>query len=185
MATSFSASAYVAALQTLMNRQGVAITIRGFAPGDVVDKLKDGPFGELMIESLATSPSGALRELDGTLSAGLLVVRRLDVDEAEAAAFELALDVATALVDEVELDEQPVMAGGPILVSDIEPMELDGSLEHRVVAYLIRYEQQIRVQRLNRIPEPARPNGIRIARAPSVGPEHIDEYRRIVPPEEL
>lgn len=184
MPTSFSAAAYVAALQKLMDQQGVEVTVQGFTPGKLPEKLKNGPIAELVIDAFPCGPSGVLRELDGTLEAGLLVVRRLDAAEAEALAFELALDVATALVDEVEPDGTPVMAAGPIIVRDIEPTDLDGALEYRAVAFLVRYEQQIRIRRTNQPSVPTVPNKIFVGRYPDVGEAHVDDYRQIVPPPE-
>lgn len=187
MATTFSADEYIEALQTLLDRQGTVITVKGFAPERAWEKLADGPVAELMIEQCQTSPTGALRELDVVMSAGLLVLRKLDEGEAEAKAFELALDVATSLVDEVDPDDpdaEPVFAGAPIAVTGIEPEALEGALQHRVVAFLVSFEHAFRVVRTNAIAEPAQPTGLLLGRAPNIGEGHEGDYRQILPVEE-
>ena len=182
MATNFSSEAYVAALQTLLDRHEVGVVVSGFRAGRDYDKI-DEPIAELMIDSLPVTATGGLRELDGILSGALLVMRRLNDDEAEAHAFELALDVATALVDEVALDElgepvaPPVMAAGPIRVTGIEPEQPDGALRSRTVGYLVTFEQAWRIRRTNQPAEPAPLTHLRVGRSPA----DVDDYVELVP----
>jgi hypothetical protein len=132
---------------------------------------------------LQTSLTGALRELDVVLTAGLLVMVRLDEDEAEEKALELALDVATALIDELpEEAPVPLMAAGPIIVSSIEPEYPDGALMHRVAGYLITFSQQWRVVRVNSvIDDPPQISNFHVGLVPNVGLDHVGGYRQLVP----
>lgn len=195
MPTSFSGAAYVAAIQTLMDRQGVDVKVSGWTPGNIRDKFRAGagntyrPIAELMIEDCQLSATGGLRELDGELSAGLIVIQRLRDADSELDAFELALDVATALVDEIDLLEDPeavpVFPGAPIQVTGVEPFALEGALEERAAAFLVRFEHSVRVRRMNQPSDPAQPVGLYAGRAPNVGADHIDDYVELVaPPEE-
>lgn len=181
MGTNFSAAAYREGLQELLDRQEVKVTVKAFEPERSWEKLKDGPVAELVIEQALASQTGELRTLDIALSAGLLVLCKLNEDAAEESVFELALDVATSLVDEVEPGGTPVFKGGPINVTGIEPETLDGALQNRVVGFLVSFEHMFRVRRSNEIEEPAQPTGLYLGRAPNVGEGHEGDYRNVLP----
>lgn len=182
MATTFSAALYRVGLQELLDRHDVPVTVKAFEPEHAWEKLQ-GAVAELVIEQAATSQTGDLRELDVVLNAGLLVLRKLNEHEAEENAFELALEVAVHLVDEVDPDGVPVFAGGPILVTSIEPEALEGALQHRVVAYLVRFEHAFRVRSANEDAEPEPPSAAYLGRAPNVGTGHEGDYKQIFPKE--
>jgi hypothetical protein len=187
MATTFNPAAYRTGLQTLLDRQGVAVTVKAFEPERSWEKLAGGPVAELVIEQCLMSQTGALRELDVVMSAGLLVILKLNDDQAEENAFALALDVATGLVDEVDADDPeavPVFAGAPIDVTNVEPEALEGALQNRCAAFLVSFEHAFRVRRTNEIAEPAQPTGLLVGRAPNIGEGHEGDYRQIVPVEE-
>lgn len=184
MGISFDPDEYRAALQTLLERQGVAITVKAFNPERAWEKLQDGPIAELMIEDAQFSQTGAPRELDVALSAGLLVLYKLNEDEAEEKAFVLALEVSTSLIDEQPDGEPPVFEGGPIIARGVEPESPDGALANRVVAWLVRFDHAFRVRRLNTITEPAQPTGLYLGRKPNVGEGHEGDYKKIWPRED-
>jgi len=175
VATNFTARDYVEGLQTLLDRHSVGVTVEGFSQRRDFAKFTT-PIAEFQIDSLQTSANGALRQLDAVLTAGLLVMVRLDDDQAEEAVLELALDVATALVDELEPGDEPVMPAGPIMVTGIEPEQPDGALLHRVAAYLVTFEQQWRIVRTNAIEEPASLERLYVGRVPDVGTGHEGDY---------
>ena len=186
MATNFVARDYVNALQALLNRHEIPIKVEGFTQKRDFAKFGELAVAELQIESLQTSPTGELRELDAVLTAGLLVMVRLDDDEAEEAALELALDVATALIDELpEEVPLPLMAAGPIQVSSIEPEYPDGALQYRVAGYLITFEQQWRIVRSNNvIYDPPQISTLFLGKDPDVGIAHEADYVQLVPEQE-
>jgi hypothetical protein len=186
MPTSFDVETYKTGLQTLLDRQSVAAKVVGLVQEREYDKLRDGPVVEFSVESFRTSSTGAFRQLDGTLTGNLLVMVRLADSAAEASAFELALDVATALVDEIDPedeDAEPVFAAGPISVVSIEPAQPDGALQHRVASYLITYEQDLRIRRTNVIAESQTIDTLFVGRAPDIGIGHEDDYTQL-PPED-
>lgn len=197
MATNFASAAYVTALQTLLDRHAVPVKVRGFRPGRDYEKFADDDgspidaIAELVIDGFASSSPGVFRSLDGTLSAGLLVLRKLNDDEAEEVALELAFDVATALVDEIgfdsegEPDGEPVMAAGPILVTGVEPEQPDGAMRNRVCGWLVSFQQAWRITRTNQPSEPAPLTTLYLGREPNVGEDHVDDYRQVVPEPEL
>lgn len=183
MATNFVARDYTVALQALLDRHEIGVKVEGFAQKRDFTKFGETPIAEFQIDSLQTSPTGALRELDVELSAGLLVMVRLDEDEAEEKALELALDVATALIDELpEETAVPLMAAGPIMVTSIEPEYPEGALQYRVVGYLITFSQQWRIVRTNNVIfDPPEISVLHVGLVPKVGLAHEGDYRQIVP----
>lgn len=178
MATNFSSSGYIAALQTLLNRHGVGVTVRGFRPGRQYDDL-DTPVAELMIDDSPAFPTGQTRAIDVVLNGALLVMRRLNEDEAEERALELAIDVMTALIDEASDDSPPVLGAGPIIVKGIAPEQPDGVLRNRVCGWLVSFEQQWRFTRTNQPTEPEPLTDLWAAMGPDLGPGAT--YTRLVP----
>lgn len=180
MATNFASAAYVAALQALLDRHEVPVVVHGFRAGRDYEKI-DTPIAELMVEDFECTPCAVLRSIEGVLRAGLLVMRRLDDDDAEEVALQLAFDVATALVDEVEPDGVPVMTAGPIRVLRVEPEQPDGVLRNRVCGFLVSFEQDWRITRTNQPTEPEPLVTLYVGHEPNVGPEHVGGYSVRVP----
>lgn len=173
MATNFASAAYLVDLQELLDRHNVGVTVRGFRPGRDYNDL-DTAVAELVIDDIPCGANGAQRSLDGVLNAGLLIMRRLDADEAEEAALELAVDVATALIDECEDEDgeplTPVMGAGPIIVTNIAPEQPDAVLRNVVCGWLVSFQQQWRFTRTNQRPAPAAPVSLLAALGPDFGP---------------
>jgi hypothetical protein len=199
--TNFDAQAYMAGLQTLLDRRSVAVTVTGFSYDEDFGRFAQGPIAELVIEGFETSSMGVPRQLAGTLRAGLLVSKRLTTPNAESEVFELALSVATALWDELAEDSEddsisgdvpPVHAAGPINVTGIEPAQLDGTgrnanaLANRLISYLVTFEQQWAIVRQVQPSDPAQPTTLLSARSPLTGDEEGDagDYRQLVPMED-
>lgn len=181
MNTTFVAREYVQALQALMDRQEVDITVKGFEPNRDLSTLGARPAAILQIDSFDVVPSNMPRTIDGTLTATLLVMVRLDSDKAEEAAFELAADVATSLVDEAP-EGIPTIKGGPIVVRSIQPEVLDGAAEARIACFAVEYEQEISISRVNQ-PVEYPITTFFLGKEPLVGPAHVDDYEQLVPVE--
>lgn len=174
MATNFSVTSYLAQLQALLTAQGVAVTVKGLAREADGDKHGAARRGvELQIDDFPCDPTGAFRELHGTLTATLLCTVCLDDDASEAQAFELALDVATALTDEGQ-----AVAGGPIVVTGIQPEALDVRAGARLACYAVGYQQELTIRRTNQITEPLLQTAY-VARDPT--DSDPDNYEQVVP----
>lgn len=197
--TTFDANEYIVGLQTLLDRHSVAVKVTGFSYDEDFGRFAQGPVAELLIESFDTEPTGVPRQLAGTLRAGLLVSQKLTRPNAEVEVFELALNVATALWDELAADDDadsitgdlpPVHAGGPITVTGVEPAPFDGhrqgnAMANRVAAYLVTFEQSWRIVRKIQPAEPAQPTTLFAGLSPLTGDEDGDagDYRQLVPQE--
>ena len=146
VATNFTAQAYIAQLQALLDAQSVAATVYGLGRDRDVVKLADGRAVELQIDDFALETTGSFRELHGTLHASLLCIVRLDADTSEVDAFELAVDVATSLTDETT-EGVPLMHAGPIQVTGVQPDTLDPRVDAHVACYSVSYQQEITIRR--------------------------------------
>lgn len=180
--TNFDVARYLEGLRTLMQRQGVDVAVRGFEENRDDVKL-EGPTVEFADESIVIEQS-VPRALDVLLTGNLIVMLRADVAGAEGAVLELALDVATSLVDETEHETEiapvfGVLGGTPIRVLRVEPFTLDGPLGVRTVSRLITYEQGLRISRNNHAPDPAALKHVHVGRVPKVGPPHAGDYEDI------
>lgn len=181
MATDFSAKGYIQGLQKLMNLQGVKIRVQGFETvARDYDKMSEGPIAELQIDEFPTEATGELGSIDGTLTASLIVMMKLNTTQSEADCFQLALDVATALTcDASDRDGNPLFRAGPFQLKGIEPEVPDGALLHRVVAFAVSYEQQMRISRAQT--GDGLVTGVFLGRDPDVGEGHEDDYTQIYP----
>jgi len=181
MAVDFVVADYMSGLQRLLDRQGVNVRVDGFVGKRDFEKLRNCAVAEFTIESLRTSSTGALRELSGQLTANLIVMQHLLDDQAEAETFQLALDVATSLVDETEDALEPALRGGSIQVTSIDPIQLDDVMRLRVSSYMITYTHEIRIKRVNEIADPAPPVVLLYSRDPKIGAPHSSEYTHFSP----
>lgn len=190
MPADFVVATYCAGLQQLLDARSVPARVAVFDV-DKRDfaKLGDGAIAEFGVEQFPCTPTGIARELRGVLSAYLLVMVQLKDDEAEARAFELALDVATALLTETDPElsselQLPAVRGGPIMVTSVEPSPPDGALSVRVAAYMVRYDQDLLIRRLDQPTPPLAPVATLIGRPPNIGTGHEEDYR-LPPPLDL
>jgi hypothetical protein len=172
----WSTRSYVNTLNTLLTAQIDGIRVEGMRPQRQPSALQPLALIEVEIERFEGQSAGAIGVLDGELFAAMVVIRKCDTIEAEAELLDLTLEVATVLQD---LREQGAI--GPAQVVAIEPEPLNEAIGKRVSAWRISYAQQLRLQRVNGGEDTVPYARLFAGRVPYVGPEHKDEYERLVP----